>query len=65
MLEHPGEGNVVECKHAGVAEDELTRTAETLESSGIEVDGIIDLDFVYLPRSGARLEIDSGRTHGR
>lgn len=65
MIEHPGEGNVVECKHAGVAGDELARTAEALESSGIAVDGIIGLDFVYLPRSGATLEIDSGRTHGR
>lgn len=64
MLEHPGEGNVVECEHEGMAGDELTRTAETLESSGIAVDGIIDLDFACLLGSEARLEIDSGRTHG-
>lgn len=65
LLEHPGEGNVVECKHAGVAGDELTRTSETLESSGIAIDGIIGLDFAYQPRSGATLEIDNGRTHGQ
>ena len=65
ILEQPGEGNVVECKHAGVAGDELTSTAEALESCGIAVDGISGLDSACLPSSGARLEIDSGRTHGR
>ena len=64
MPEHPGEGNVVECKHAGLAGDELTRTAESLENGGTTFDGIIDLDFACLPRCEARLEIDSGRTHG-
>ena len=59
MFEHPGVGNVVECKRAGVSGGELTRTVEALESSGIAVDGIIGLYFACLPRFEARLEIDA------